>query len=429
MANTANLEIYVDGVWRDAASVRLLGPAEGGWQVGTDLAYGLAYAIDNEGRADAAALGVNLPVSLESTRGTTWPPFLTDLLPQGFGRQELLRRLGMPETTAASADWRLLLAGAGNPIGNIRVREAADRLMAHAANDRRGFTGDEVLERGEAFTEHLARHGLFVAGSSGVQGEWPKILLAEGRDGLYYLDHALPDEDAAAHWLVKFSRGASIPLATILRLEAPYMELARHLGLDVHGTMRGGPRTLFIPRFDREVTAAGVVRHAQESLASLCDLAGFGLAPSHNVALNRLAQVCTHRQRDVIEYVRRDVANIALGNKDNHARNTAIQRRADGYVGLTPLFDFVPMMLHPDGIARRMRWERDDDGSPRWTSVIRQTVDATGIDEIALTRALIKMAEPLRNLRQQALEVGVDESIMDMQRASIDGIIAQLEAL
>lgn len=429
MSEYANLELYLDGAWRAAAYIRLLGAAERGWDVATEVGYGLAYAVDKEYRADAAALSVNLPVSLESTRAATWPPFLVDLLPQGYGRQELLRQLGMPETAAASADWRLLLAGAGNPIGNLRVKEAADRLAGHAANDRRGFTAAEVIERGEAFNEHLARHGLFVAGSSGVQGEWPKILLAEGHDGLYYLDHALPDEDVAAHWLVKFARGPNAALATILRMEAPYMALARHLGLDVHGAMRGGPRTLFIPRFDREVTEAGVVRHAQESLASLCGLAGFGLAPTHNVALGRLAAVCTHRERDVIEYVRRDVANVALGNKDNHARNTAIQRRADGYVGLTPLFDFVPMMLHPDGIARRMRWERDDNGSPRWASVIEQTVEATGIDGAALVRALTGMLGPLRDLRRRALDLGVDEAIMDMQRASIDGIVAQLEGL
>ena len=429
MRNVANLEIHLDGAWRAAASVRVLGAAERGWEARTEVGYSADYALDNEDRTDAAALSVNLPVSLESTRGETWPPFLSDLLPQGFGRQELLRQLGMPETSAASADWRLLLAGAGNPIGNIRVREAADRLEEHALRDRRGFTEGEVVERGDAFTEHLVRHGLFVAGSSGVQGEWPKILLAEGKDGLYYLDHALPDGEVAAHWLVKFSRGPSVALATILRLEAPYMDLARHLGLDVYGRMRGGPRTLFIPRFDRAVTTEGVLRYGQESIASLCGLAGFGLAPSHNVALRRLAAVCSRRERDVIEYVRRDVANIALGNKDNHARNTAIQRRADGYVGLTPLFDFVPMMLHPDGIARRMRWESDDNGAPRWASVIRQVVDTTGIEAAALTRALIEMVGPLRRLRQRAFEIGVDEAVMDMQRASIDDIVAQLEVL
>jgi serine/threonine-protein kinase HipA len=89
----------------------------------------------------------------------------------------------------------------------------------------------------------------------------------------------------------------------------------------------------------------------------------------------------------------------------------------------------LPMMLHPDGIARRMRWESDDGGAPRWASVIRQVVDTTGIEATALTRALIEMVGPLRRLRQRALEIGVDEAVMDMQRASIDDIVAQLEVL
>ena len=38
--------------------------------------------------------------------------------------------------------------------------------------------------------------------------------------GLFYLDHQLPDEQAKAHWLVKFSRGDSLALNTILKLES-----------------------------------------------------------------------------------------------------------------------------------------------------------------------------------------------------------------
>jgi serine/threonine-protein kinase HipA len=429
MNESAHLDVFFDGAWHAAASLRIVSSVDLGWQAPTDLVYDLDYALAHAGRLDSVALTVNLPVAFESVRARTWPPFLVDLLPQGYGRQELLRQLGMPETAAASADWRLLRAGAGNPIGNIRVREAASRLAGHALSDRRGFTLNEVVESGDAFNEHLARHGLFVAGSSGVQGEWPKILLAEGRDGLYYLDHALPDEDVAAHWLVKFARGPSVALASILRLERPYMDLARYLGLRVQGTMRGSARTLFIPRFDRQVTTMGVVRHAQESLASLCGLPGFSLAPSHNSAVRRLSEVSTQREVDVVEYVRRDLANVALGNKDNHARNTAIQRRADGYVGLTPLFDFAPMMLHPDGIARRMRWESDDNGSPRWSSVIAQASVATGVAEGALVEALRDMSVPLGKLRERALQLGVDEAVMDMQRETIDDIVAQLEAL
>jgi len=429
MATDANIETFLNGAWCDAGAVQFRAPAEKGWEAGTVLSYDSGYALANEGRRDAAALTARVPVSLETDVRDTWPAFLLDLLPQGHGRQQLLGQLGLPETAGASADWQLLLAGAGNPIGNIRIREAAARLSGHRVHDHQGFTAEEIIHRGQGFTGYLATHGLFVAGSSGVQGEWPKILLTEGHDGLYYLDHALPDAEAARHWLVKFGRGANAALATILRLEMPYMELARYLGLAVHGALQGGPGTVFIPRFDRAVLDGHVHRYAQESLASLCGIAGFGAAPSHNEACRQLAAVCTHPERDIVEYLRRDVANVALGNKDNHARNTAIQRRDDGYIGLTPLFDFAPMMLHPDGIARRMRWTHDDGGAPSWASVIAQASTATGIAQDRLRQALRQMAEPLRALRSYALGIGVDEAVMDMQRMTIEGVAAQLEAL
>jgi len=86
----------------------------------------------------------------------------------------------------------LLQTGAGNPIGNLRIKEAADWL-AERDGVAQGFTDAEVARRGEGFTEHLASHGLFVAGSSGVQGEWPKLLLTRADDGLLYLDEIAGD--------------------------------------------------------------------------------------------------------------------------------------------------------------------------------------------------------------------------------------------
>ena len=98
------------------------------------------------------------------------------MLHQGFGREEILRRINQSTTAAESVDWRLLKAGAGNPIGNLRVKEAA-QWLEHNTGAMRGFTDEEVASRGEDFAEYLASHGLFVAGSSGVQDAWPKMLL------------------------------------------------------------------------------------------------------------------------------------------------------------------------------------------------------------------------------------------------------------
>ncbi|ADJ63603.1 type II toxin-antitoxin system HipA family toxin [Herbaspirillum seropedicae] len=429
MKTSCTLEVHIDGAWRQAGGLALTAAVEQGMAASTFFAYETVHAIDYLGRRDAAALSVNLPVALDNLSEPRWPAFLIDLLPQGYGRAELLRQLGLDERTEASADWPLLCAGAGNPIGNIRVLEAWEWVQARSAPQLRGFAMEEIAARSEDFNEYLAQHGLFLAGSSGVQGEWPKILLTRARDGLFYLDHALPDELAERHYIVKFGRGPDPDLADILRLEAPYMQMAARLGLHVHAPLELHGKALFIPRFDREVRGTQVLRHAQESIASLCGVTGFAAMPTHNAVCARLGEVATDPVTEIIEYLKRDIANIVLRNKDNHARNTAIRRDAQGRVGLTPLFDFAPMWLHPDGIARRMRWERDDGGSPQWASAIAQACEAAQIDPGPVKSAVREMALPLADLLDYGRSLGIESNFLDPLAATVAQVRAQLEAL
>ncbi|MGV7211476.1 type II toxin-antitoxin system HipA family toxin [Oxalobacteraceae bacterium A2-2] len=422
------MQVFLEGEWRDAAGLTVAGEERRGIAAQTFLSYGADYALAYFQRRDAAALSVNLPVDLAVSHPPTWPPFLIDLLPQGYGRKELLTQLGRDENAGPAADWALLCAGAGNAVGNIRVREAHDWAMAHTPGPGRGFTMEELAQRSDDFSAYLAQNGLFLAGSSGIQGEWPKIMLTRACDGLFYLDHALPDEQADQHYIVKFGRGPDLALANILRCEAPYMQLARKLGLRVHGELQLLGRALFVPRFDREVVDGRVRRHAQESVASVCQLARFGEVPTHNQFLRRLADCATDKRQETIEYLKRDIANVVLGNTDNHARNTAIQRREDGYIGLTPLFDFAPMFLHPDGIARRMRWERDDGGAPRWASVIEQAAPLAGMAEAGLRAALKEMIAPLSTLMKDAGALGIGE-LLEPRRITVDNNLNQLRML
>lgn len=430
MKTDCTIQLFAHGRWLDVASLEITGGPEHGIRTPTYAAYTLAYAIDNMDRRDAAALAWAFPVQLDAFARPAWPAFLVDLLPQGYGRMELLRQLGLPETATADADWSLLLAGAGNPIGHLRVKEAHQWLLERTpATTTRGFSVEEVAGRSDELTEYLASHGLFVAGSSGVQGEWPKVLLTEARDGLLYLDHALGDDQARRHWLVKFGRGQNPALADILRLEAPYMRLARRLGLLVHADLQLHKHALFVPRFDRQVSADGVTRIAQESLASLCEITEFGAAPLHNVAVARLAAAASDAEREILEYVKRDIANIALGNKDNHGRNTALQRTGDGTIALSPVFDFAPMLLHPDGIARRMRWERDDGGAPLWSSVVAQCREATGLALHDLPAALRSMAAAIAELPELATAEGVDADLVARLQPLMRDVAGQLATL
>ncbi|PWQ94498.1 type II toxin-antitoxin system HipA family toxin [Leucothrix arctica] len=432
MDNQCFLQLYLNYSWQDVASFSLFDPPSRGWQAKNYIAYTTSHAINHLEKRDAHAIAWNLPVTLDATQSEQWPGFVMDLLPQGYGRQELLRQLALSPNAGQGADWSLLLAGASNPIGNCRIREAHEWLQSKRTSEPQGFTQEAIATRGESFTEHLAQHGLFIAGSSGVQGEWPKLLLTQDASGLFYLDHQLPDEQAVAHWLVKFSRGDHPVLNNILKLESVWMELAQILGLHVHESLMLDQRALFIKRFDRECIASEksiVARYAQESLYSLCERSGFGARLSHNEVCEKLAVACTEPLETIIEYLKRDIANVALGNTDNHGRNTAITRKEDGWVGLTPLFDFAPMVLHSDGIARTTRWDADDLGLPNWQSVVAQVTEVTGLSAVPIVQALQSMAEPMSQLPSEMKRLSVDDEIITRFRQRCESIANQLEAL
>ncbi len=426
MSNNCTIQIFADGRWQDVGVVSLVGPEERGHRAKTFTGYDTDWALQFGGTRDAWAFASGFAVGLTPVDLPHWPVFLIDMLPQGYGRGELLRELKLPENIQEEGDWRLLLAGAGNPIGHMRIKEAALWLEGRKAAVR-GFADEEVACRAEGFVEYLTQNGLFVAGSSGVQGEWPKILLTRASDGLLYLDHTLPDADAVEHFIVKFGRGPNKRLAQILAHEAPYMDIAQRLGLRVHRPLALLEKALFIPRFDRRLADKRLTRLAQESLATLLGRPGIGPPATHDEVVVKLAEVCTEPQAEILEYIKRDVANLALGNKDNHTRNTAIQRDFENRIGLTPLFDFAPMYLHPDGIARRIRWDRNDNSAPDWKRVIDTVCAAIpSIHRVTLVQGLIGMVPRLEELARDGVDWGLDPEIHEHLRP---GISAQAQAL
>ncbi|ENW31299.1 type II toxin-antitoxin system HipA family toxin [Acinetobacter lwoffii] len=431
MDQYCTLQIYQEDEWLDCAIVEIVGQQQTGWQAATRTSYLFEYAIFYMNLSDGHALAYHLPVNVQNTLQSTWPAFLMDLLPQGYGRKELLRQLNFSENTQEQADWALLKAGAGNPIGNLRIKEAYEWLQGQfPVQQNHGFSLDQVVERQENFIESLASYGLFIAGSSGIQGEWPKLLLTQGHDDLFYLDHTLTDHQVKQHWLVKFSRGSDQNLDKILMHEALYMKIAQYLGLRVHQELELHGKTLFIPRFDRKVSDGKVERIAQESIASLGGKAGFGVRMTHNQICSLLMQCCTEPKQEIFEYLKRDLANVALGNKDNHTRNTAIQRFNNGIIRLTPLFDFAPMWLHPDGIARTTRWERDDHGGmPIWHSVIEQIAESTMIDPKEIKAVLIEQLPLYQGLLEHMQYLQLAPEILENSQYRIDNICQQLEEL
>ena len=366
------IEIYLYGRWQAAATFE---PdphtLDQGIEGGCRLEYDTDYAVDNLGNQNAELIP-GLTVGFELFRFKHWPPFLIDLLPSGAGRRAWLRRMQI-EKDGPQTEWHLLVKGAGNPTGRLRIAEAVHPPPPNHFNN--GFPRIDIIEQREDFLEYAAERGAHVAGASSVQGEAPKYLLIEDDAGMFHAEGALADDKTGKFWLVKFPRGnrADKRNQQVLRNEAPYLEVARRFGVKTGAPLTYQNETLFVPRFDRIIQNGQVLRLGMHSLYALANIPGYGAAVRHDVYCQALARVATDPGQELREYLLRDILNLALRNTDNHGRNTAILIIA-GKITLAPIFDFAPMFLDPEGINRVSRWDDERPGSqPEWDTICEKT--------------------------------------------------------
>lgn len=365
----ATLQIFIDGKWttigtfegRKGASSR--GIASGGY-----LEYDPDFALDHMEDLPEWRMSLRYPVNFELHDDDKWPAFLLDILPSGAGRRVWLRRLGLKNNDEAS-DWSLLRHGAGNPPGNLRVAEAVIPLT----KPHPGFTKEEILEKNADFIEYAEARGAVVAGATDVAGDAPKFLVVRDQNGRWHPDGSLKDEDVLDSWLVKFPRGKKEADRLVLRNEAPYYEVARRFGIRTGKPLEYLDDALFIPRFDREARDGIFLRHGLETLSSAAGISEYGKRTDHAIFCAAITSFATDPKSDLYEYLRREILNVALRNTDNHGRNTSFIKYSGAKVMLSPLYDFAPMFLDPEGIARSSRWSADLEptvGRPAWGKII-----------------------------------------------------------
>lgn len=172
---------------------------------------------------------------------------------------------------------------------------------------------------GEAVTEHQRR--LLQPGVS-MGGARPKSLMQI--DG--------------ASWVVKFSEDSELDSPLI---EHACMQLARRCGIQTADTLalplpKG--HAVAVRRFDREGARRLHVVSAHVALRAAGEAMGY---PELAQLIRRLArpeQVRAQQQ----ELFRRMVFNILIDNTDDHEKNHALVRGADGFYALSPAFDVLP---------------------------------------------------------------------------------------
>lgn len=258
---------------------------------------------------------------------------------------------------------------------------------------------------------------------------WPPFildLLPSGHGRRQWLEHLGLRDGPSADWplLLRGDRAAD---RKVLRNEAAYMRVADRLGLNVFAELEWEGDNLFVPRFDRRVRDGAVERYGMESLYSAAGVAEYGARTSHELLCAAILEFSSRPDTDLLEYIKRDIVNVVMGNKDNHGRNTALLRHENGRVELAPVFDFAPMYLDPEGIARVCRWSGDVEsaGDPDWGRVIELFPDRVS----ALRGELRNFGQRLRRLPDIMHGCGVDDDIVEFRSRSIESHSRQLVAL
>jgi serine/threonine-protein kinase HipA len=423
----STIEVFQNGQWVPAAEFEPKGRYQATFE------YDVAYVFSN----DPLAVSLALPASMDrfgidgDSGAPDCPPFLLDLVPQGRGRKLLAAELNIADSE--ENDLLLTQYGAFNPVGNLRLDTAVSFYenwqKKNPEVELAGFAFADIVARKEDFLDHIWLHAMYAAGTTGVQGAAPKFLLTQNRHDLWFADAALPDTEAAKHWLIKLPRGSDETDYAVLRNEAAYLRVAARCGLRSGGEPLHERDMLFVPRFDRVVEADGMHRLPQETLASLAGVRGFGIPVSMFSLVEAFRPYVTDPVGEIIEFMRRDVLNMAMKNTDNHARNTSVQRLPDGTVRLTPVYDFAPMYLDREVIVRSCRWKTAEKHEVSSLDEIIAALNISASEKREVAAGLRDFAGTVAALPQIMSACGVDREIIEHCKLSIKGQFERLDAV
>ena len=430
------LQLYSDGQWQDAMILKFPEP-EQSLNGPCRFAYTQGYLVDHLEAIDnpfALSVSACVPLEWDARHLKKAPAFLHDIAPAGAARKILIKQIGREKPEHLSDDLFLLGRSTPGPIGHLRIKESYERLDKRQAM---GFSREDVIVRDNSFLEYAHEQGAAIGGATGAGGEAPKLLMAEGVDGLLYPDATLEDARVKQHWFIKFARNKALERdQIILRSEFHYYKALQALGIEtvpVQGLAleEGRKPSLWMQRFDRNVTARGVERYAVESIYSLAQVTEPGSAMTHLEVVQLLAGLWVRAGQQeqiedlVAEYLRRDLINKILGNSDNHGRNTAIIRGADSF-RLAPIYDLAPMVMDDEGITRTTKWPLDIEraGEVNWRAAC-ESLSAIANPDTVFER-LRSNAEQLRALPDLLRAAGLPEMTMNHPHIALKNLDQRL---
>lgn len=275
----------------------------------------------------------------------TLPPWFAGLLPEGALRTLVLSEMGPGDhdqfdvLTRLGAD----LPGAVLVVPETQAPASAGPLDLGSVAGFRAVRPDGVVK--------FSLAGIQLKFSANPDGERLTV----------------PGRDATGRCILKVGseRFPALPEA-----EHGAMQLARMIGVDtapcrlvaraaVEGVpdalLAHGEQVLVVDRFDRTAEGGRVhIEDAAQILGAIGDRK-YTMATTETV-LNMVSRFSTDRRADIAEAVRRVVADVLLGNGDNHLKNWSFRFPGPGQVRLSPAYDIVPTIFFVPGDTLALRF-------------------------------------------------------------------------
>ncbi|WP_454888219.1 type II toxin-antitoxin system HipA family toxin [Sphingobium herbicidovorans] len=262
------------------------------------------------------------------------PPWFAGLLPEGALRELVLTEMGAGDHDQFDVLTRL---GADLP-GAVLVTAETDTPASAGPLDLTSIKGFRAAAPKGVVKFSLA--GVQLKFTANVEGE-RLTLPARGDTGRCIIKVA----NDSFRGLPEAEHGA-MTLAGMIGVETATCRLMpRDAVTGVPDEMlEHGEQILVVDRFDRAADDTRIhIEDAGQVIGAVGDRK-YTMATTETV-INMISRFSTDRRADILEAIRRIVADVLIGNGDNHLKNWSFRFPEPGQVRLSPAYDIVPTVL------------------------------------------------------------------------------------
>lgn len=349
------------------------------------------YEPDWLANPHAAAISQSLPLRMERFTQKECRGFFSGILPEDVSRKLIARILQVSDKN----DFAMLERIGGECAGAVTFLPEHSPPPQHSDDYREISLGEleEVLRQ-------LDKRPL-LAGEKGIRlslaGVQDKIAVRVNEGKIFLpLNHAPSThilKPAIATWeglvanetfCIALAEAAGLPAAATSahRIgEVDYLLSARY---DRFMDDEGNIRRLHQEDFCQALGVPSEIKYQAEGGPGLSDCFAILRAASTSPALGL---------KTLLDAV---VFNLLIGNNDAHAKNYSLLYRADGSIGLAPLYDLVCTVYYP-GIENRMAMKIGGEGNPDLVSPgdFERFARETGLSPALVKRRVSEVADTL----------------------------------